>query len=73
MFAMAARLRRARQPKRQSDQAPHGAGARLREAERLFADFAALTPYEFVPVAKSFRSFAAYRRWQRAQKNPWYR
>jgi hypothetical protein len=47
--------------------------ARLFEAERLFADFVELTPYEFRPFVKSFDSFAAYERWKRAQTNPWYR
>jgi len=45
----------------------------LFEAERLFADFVELTPYEFRPFVKSFDSFAAYERWKRAQTNPWYR
>jgi len=47
--------------------------SRLFEAERLFDDFVALTPYRFRPFVKSFDSFAAYERWKRAQTNPWYR
>lgn len=50
-----------------------GAGARLAEAERLFSDFRALTPYRFRPFARSFATFAEYERWKRAQTNPWYR
>jgi hypothetical protein len=50
-----------------------GAAACLEEAERLFADFRALTPRRFRPFARSFRSFADYERWRRAQTNPWYR
>jgi hypothetical protein len=53
--------------------APRTAAARLREAERLFADFAELTPYKFKPFVKSFDSFDEYERWKRAQTNPWYR
>jgi hypothetical protein len=49
------------------------AAARLLEAERLFDDFRQLTPYQFKPFARSFRSFAEYERWKRAQRNPWYR
>ena len=49
------------------------AADRLYEAERLFRDFAELTPYRFRPLAKSFASFAAYERWRRAQTNRWYR
>lgn len=50
-----------------------GAWARLAEAERLFSDFRALTPYRFQPFARSFATFAEYERWRRAQTNPWYR
>ena len=53
--------------------APRSAAARLYEAERLFADFAELTPYKFTPFVKSFDSFDDYERWKRDQKNPWYR
>lgn len=49
------------------------AAARLREAERLYRDFAALTPYRFVPFVKTFDSFDDYQRWRDAQTNPWYR
>ncbi len=52
---------------------PRSAAARLREAERLFRDFAVLTPYPFVPFARTFDSFEDYRRWRDAQTNPWYR
>jgi hypothetical protein len=47
--------------------------ARLREAERLFADFVELTPRPFTPLVKTFDSFAEYERWKRAQTDPWYR
>ena len=49
------------------------AARRLFEAERLFQDFKELTPFPFRPLVKSFASFAAYERWRRAQKSPWYR
>ena len=49
------------------------AAERLFEAERLFLDFAELTPYRYRPFVRSFRSFREYERWKRAQKNPWYR
>ena len=52
---------------------PRSAAARLAEAERLFAEFRRLTPYPYRPFARSFASFAAYERWKRAQRNPWYR
>jgi len=52
---------------------PTSAAARLFEAERLFRDFRALTPYRFRPFTKSFDSFRQYERWRRAQTNPWYR
>lgn len=52
---------------------PRSAAARLREAERLFADFVELTPYGFKPFVKTFDSFDEYERWKRAQTNPWYR
>lgn len=52
---------------------PRSAAARLAEAERLFAEFCRLTPYPYRPFARSFTSFAAYERWKRAQRNPWYR
>jgi hypothetical protein len=52
---------------------PRGAAARLAEAERLFEDFRALTPYRFRPFTRSFATFAEYERWRRAQTNPWYR
>jgi hypothetical protein len=45
----------------------------LADSERLFADFAALTPYKYRPFVKTFDSFRAYERWRRAQRNPWYR
>lgn len=53
--------------------AARGAAGRLAEAERLFADFRALTPYSYRPFARTFTTFAEYERWRRAQTNPWYR
>jgi len=47
--------------------------ARLREAERLFEDFRALTPFAYRPFVKSFATFEAYERWKQSQTNPWYR
>jgi hypothetical protein len=52
---------------------PRSAAARLHEAERLFRDFATLTPYRFKPFVKTFDSFSEYERWKRVQTNPWYR
>lgn len=52
---------------------PRSAAARLHAAERLFHDFAALTPYRFTPFVKTFASFDDYQRWRDAQTNPWYR
>lgn len=53
---------------------PRSAAARLAEAERLFRDFVALTPYPPPkPFVKSFGSFDEYERWRRAQRNPWLR
>jgi hypothetical protein len=53
---------------------PRSAAARLAEAERLYRDFAALTPFQRPkPFTKSFDSFADYERWRRAQRNPWNR
>jgi hypothetical protein len=49
------------------------AARNLFEAERLFRDFAELTPFRFRPLVRSFDSFTQYERWKRAQKNPWYR
>ncbi|MCL4847452.1 MAG: hypothetical protein KJ066_13015, partial [Acidobacteria bacterium] len=49
------------------------AAARLAEAEALFRDFVALTPYPYRPFVRSFDSFDEYERWRRAQTNPWYR
>lgn len=65
---MTAKRRGARRPRHTTSPS-----ARLRESERLFADFVALTPYTFKPFVKSFDSYAAYERWKRVQKNPWYR
>lgn len=48
-------------------------GRWLAESERLFRDFAELTPYRFEPLARSFDSFEAYQRWRCAQTNLWYR
>jgi hypothetical protein len=45
----------------------------LEEAENLYRDFVALTPYRFKPFVRSFDSFDEYERWRRAQSNPWYR
>lgn len=64
-------MRRTR--RRRSRSANAVAARRLFEAERLFQDFRELTPYRFRPLVISFTSFAAYERWRRAQKNPWYR
>jgi hypothetical protein len=66
---MTTRRRRVRSPQR----APRTPAARLREAERLYADFVELTPWPFTPFVKTFDSFAEYERWKRAQTNPWYR
>ena len=52
---------------------PRSAAARLAESERLYEEFRALTPWPYRPFARTFASFAAYERWKRAQKNPWYR
>ena len=53
---------------------PRSAAARLAEAERLYLDFAALTPFpQPRPFTKAFDSFADYERWRRAQPNPWNR
>jgi hypothetical protein len=50
------------------------AAARLAEAERLYRDFAQLTPYPPPkPFARSFVSWAEYERWRDAQTNPWLR
>jgi len=55
--------RRAQRPRRLDTPA-----ARLREAERLFKDFRALTPYPYRPFVKSFTTFEAYERWKRADQ-----
>jgi hypothetical protein len=61
--------RRPRRVRRQS----RSAADRLEQAEQLFRDFCALTPFpQPKPFAKTFDSFAAYERWKRAQRNPWY-
>jgi len=53
---------------------PRSAAERLAEAERLFRDFAQLTPFAPPkPFVKSFDSFADYETWRRAQRNPWLR
>lgn len=53
---------------------PRSPAARLDEAERLYRDFVALTPYPRPrPFTKSFDSFADYEQWRRAQRNPWLR
>jgi hypothetical protein len=53
---------------------PRSAAARLAEAERLYRDFEALTPYPKPrPFVRSFGSLAEYERWRRAQQNPWNR
>ena len=70
---MAAR-RKTRQPQRPlRDTATQTPARRLAEAEALYNDFVALTPYRFRPFARSFDSFDEYHRWRRAQTNPWYR
>ena len=61
------RRKRARAPRAGS------ARARLAEAEALFLDFKALTPYRFRPFVRSFDSFDEYERWRSAQTSPWYR
>jgi hypothetical protein len=61
-----ARIRASRHRKR----SPAG---RLAEAERLYADFCALTPYRPRVFTKSFSSFREYERWKRAQRDPRYR
>jgi len=66
---MATRRRRTR-PRRSAPRTP---AERLREAERLYADFVQLTPWPFTPFVKTFDSFDDYERWKRAQTNPWYR
>lgn len=54
--------------------APRSAAACLEEAERLFRDFAQLTPFPPPkPFVKSFDSFADYETWRRGQRNPWLR
>jgi len=54
--------------------APTSASARLAEAERLYLDFVALTPFPRPkPFVKSFDSFEQYDEWRRAQRNPWNR
>ena len=67
MASSPARVRR-RSPKRKETPAVW-----LAEAERLFEDFRALTPYRYRPFVKMFKSFEAYERWKQAQTNPWYR
>ena len=64
---MARRVPRRRRPRGDSP------AARLAEAERLFLDFRALTPYRYRPFMKTFASFEAYEEWKRAQANPWFR
>jgi hypothetical protein len=65
--------RRARRVAARHPPGPRSAAARLREAERLFADFVDLTPFKFTPFVKTFDSFEEYEQWKRAQTNPWYR
>jgi hypothetical protein len=61
-------------PRRPSARKPRNqAAVWLAEAERLYRDFVALTPYRFTPFVRSFDSFDEYERWRRAQQNPWYR
>jgi hypothetical protein len=65
------KTRRPQRPLRKAErQTPAG---RLAEAEALYTDFVALTPYRFRPFVRSFDSFDDYHRWRRAQTNPWYR
>lgn len=53
---------------------PRSAAERLAESERLFREFAQLTPYPYPKgFTKSFSSWAEYERWRRAQTNPWLR
>jgi hypothetical protein len=62
---------RARRTRRRRGQSL--AAQRLFEAERQFLAFKELSGFRYLPFAKSFESFAAYERWKRAQKSPWYR
>jgi hypothetical protein len=64
--------RRAKRPRARLG-ARKSPAACLFEAERLFQDFRELTPYPYEPIARSFKSFAEFERWKRAQKSPWYR
>lgn len=59
--------------RRAEPQAPRSAARCLEEAELLFQDFRQLTPYRYRPFARTFKTFAQYERWRRAQTNPWYR
>lgn len=53
---------------------PRSAAARLAEAERLYRDFAQLTPYPYPkPFARSFVSWSEYEQWRHAQTNRWLR
>ena len=53
---------------------PRSAAARLAEAERLYREFAELTPFPYPKAfARSFETWADYERWRRAQTNPWLR
>jgi hypothetical protein len=45
----------------------------LAESERLYRDFAELTPYRFQPFVRTFKSWDEYVQWRHAQTNPWYR
>ena len=44
---------------------------RLDQSEQLLEEARQLNPRPLRPFAKSFRSFADYERWRRAQKDPW--
>lgn len=67
-------LRRPRRTSGAAAKPPSSPAARLAEAERLYQDFAELTPYQPPkPFARSFVSWAEYERWRDAQTNPWLR
>lgn len=65
--------RTAGQKPRRSPAQGSSAAARLEQAEALYRDFVALTPYRYKPFVRTFDSFDEYERWRRAQTNPWYR
>jgi hypothetical protein len=73
-FVAKTHLRRSPRASGAAAKPPRSAAARLAEAERLYRDFAELTPYQPPkPFARSFVSWAEYERWRDAQTNPWLR